>query len=172
MLVWTGWLRIEYDYFISMMMAFFIYLVGYTGYLKPEIISSLPGLEKYSSSSLSKKTSKLLTEKVLQFMKEQKPFVNSELKLHDLATQLSLKPHQLSQIINENLHQNFSDFINQYRVNLAKSMLTQHDNGRIKLIEIAYDCGFNNKVSFNNAFKKMEGISPSAYLKKIQAFSN
>jgi YesN/AraC family two-component response regulator len=55
----------------------------------------------------------------------------------------------------------FTDFINSYRVEAAKCALLSQENR--KIIHVAYDTGFNNKVSFNNAFKKFTGLSPSQF---------
>lgn len=166
LLVWTGVLKIEYDYAISLVMSLFIYTVGYFGFKKPEMLANIDPSIKYEKSSLSKSASKALLEKVVLYMDKHQPYINSELKLTGLADQLGLSPNHLSQIINENLQQNFSDFINNYRVNHAKALLTNQDYSQEKIINIAYDSGFNNKVSFNAAFKKFEGISPSAFRKK------
>ena len=101
-------------------------------------------------------------------MDQRRPYIDSGLKLTDLAGQLDLSPNHLSQIINENLQQNFSDFINNYRIRHAKRLLSDQEYSQEKIINIAYDSGFNNKVSFNTAFKKFEGISPSDFRKKKQ----
>ena len=166
LLVWSGMLKVEYDYVISLIMSTFIYMVGYFGFKKPEILEGIDAGVKYEKSSLSKSASGAMLNKLLSHMDHHQPYTNSELKLTELANQLAMSPHHLSQIINENLHQNFSDFINNYRIRHAKALLGQQSNSNEKIINIAYDCGFNNKVSFNTAFKKFEGISPSVFRKK------
>lgn len=168
LLVWADVLKIEYDYAISLVMSFFIYMVGYFGFKNPEMLEGADPAVKYEKSSLGKNASKALLEKVLLYMDRHQPYINSELKLTGLADQLDLSPHHLSQIINENLQQNFSDFINNYRITHAKRLLSNHDYNHEKIINIAYDSGFNNKVSFNAAFKKFEGISPSDFRKRKQ----
>ncbi len=166
LLVWSGMLKIEYDYVISLVMSIFIYMTGYFGFKNPEILQAIDNTVKYEKSSLSKSASETLVNKLLFYMDHYQPYTNSELKLTELANQLDTSPHHLSQVINQNLRQNFSDFINNYRIRHAKILLKQQDNSREKIINIAYDSGFNNKVSFNTAFKKFEGVSPSAFRKK------
>ena len=141
LLVWLGLLKIEYDYAISLLMSVFIYMTGYYGFKNPEILEGVDSIVKYERSGLSKTASKALLEKLLAYMEEHKPYINSELKLTELASQLDIYPHHLSQIINENLQQNFSDFVNQYRVKHAKVLLCQEHNDREKIINIAYDSG-------------------------------
>lgn len=163
LLFWSGNLTVEQDYAISLAMSVFIYMVGYYGFTKPEILNGNSNASKYLNSTLGESASKHLMEKLLLHMKNEKPYVNSDLKLGELARQVNMSTHHLSQIINENRQQNFSDFINFYRINYAKMLLTNNADGTKKLINIAYDSGFNNKVSFNNAFKKFTGSSPSEY---------
>ncbi len=166
-LVWTNHLAVEHDYAISLMMSIFIYIIGYYGFLKPEVLIGNVPQEKYTKSSLSQSASKALLQKLLNHMQQAKPFIDSELKLGDLAQQVGITPHHLSQLINENRNQNFSDFINYHRINHAKTLIKTQGNNGEKLINIAYDSGFNNKVSFNSAFKKFTGCSPSHYRNKI-----
>lgn len=60
---------------------------------------------------------------ILNYMQSKKPYLEPELTLEQLATQLSLKPRMLSQTINEILGQNFYDFINRYRIEEAARLL-------------------------------------------------
>ncbi|MTI40855.1 helix-turn-helix domain-containing protein [Fulvivirga lutimaris] len=161
LLVWTGALKIEYDYFISLASSFFIYYVGYYSHKNPSTLKSLEGL-KYEKTQIGSTASHSIFESIKKHMEIEKPFLNSELKLNLLAEQLSLSVNQVSQVINDITGQNFSDFINQYRIEEAKRIIT-NDDQNLKLIEVAYDSGFNNKTSFNNAFKKFTSYSPSEF---------
>lgn len=161
LLVWTGALKIEYDYFISLASSFFIYYVGYYSHKYPQTLKSLEG-SKYEKTQISTAASQSIFENIKSHMESEKPFTNSELKLNTLAEQLSLSANQVSQVINDVAGQNFSDFINQYRIEEAKKIII-NDDKNLKLIEVAYDAGFNNKTSFNNAFKKFTNYSPSEF---------
>lgn len=161
LLVWTGALKIEYDYFISLASSFFIYYVGYYSHKNPSTLKALERL-KYEKTQIGSAASKAIFESIKKHMELEKPFLNSELKLNLLAEQLSLSANQVSQVINDITRQNFSDFINQYRIEEAKRIII-NDNQNLKLIEVAYDSGFNNKTSFNTAFKKFTSYSPSEF---------
>lgn len=161
LLLWSGVLKIEYDYFISLASSFFIYYVGYYSHKHPQTLKSLEG-PKYEKTQIGSVASRSIYESIKKHMEIEKPFINSELKLGTLAEQLSLSPNQVSQVINDIARQNFSDFINQYRIEEAKHIII-NDDQNLKLIEVAYDCGFNNKTSFNNAFKKFTSYSPSEF---------
>ena len=82
---------------------------------------------------------------------------------NDLAGKISISPRYLSDLINRSFNQNFFDFINTYRIEEAKKMLTHDTGGRRTVLEVLYDSGFNSKSAFNNAFKKYTGITPTEY---------
>jgi AraC-like DNA-binding protein len=106
-------------------------------------------------------------EQVLtQYMQSTKPFLAPELTLDQLALQLSLKPRELSRVINDRLGQNFYDFINRYRIQEASRLLTNPKDRKITVLEVLYEVGFNSKSSFNTLFKKYTGLTPSEFKKK------
>lgn len=107
-------------------------------------------------------------DELFKFMREKKLFLNPDLKLHDLATQLQMAPHTLSEKINQELHMNFYDFVNQYRIEEFKDRALSPENSHLTLLALAYDVGFNSKASFNRIFKKNTGQTPSQYLKQKQ----
>jgi AraC-like DNA-binding protein len=111
-------------------------------------------------------------EKIVQsakdLMKNNKPYLDPELTLDQLATLLSLKPRALSQAINEILNQNFFDFINRYRIEEAAKLLANPVDKKITVLEILYEVGFNSKSSFNALFKKYMGLTPTEF-KRNQA---
>lgn len=168
--VWTGMLKIEYDYLISIISAIFIYNVGYQSFLNPKAVSLIT-MEKYKNSALSLSASEAIFSAVKVIMESEKIYRNSELKLSTLADQLGFSSNHISQVINERTNNNFSDFINSYRINEAKKLILEAKEKPV-FIEIAYDVGFNNKTSFNNAFKKLTQQSPSEfYISTLQKMS-
>jgi AraC-like DNA-binding protein len=99
-------------------------------------------------------------------MQNDKPYLEPELTLEQLASKLSLKPRVLSQAINEILGQNFYDFINRYRIEEASRLLTNPSDEKITILEVLYEVGFNSKSSFNTLFKKYTGLTPTEFRKK------
>ena len=164
-LVWTGTLQVEYDYMISMASSVFVYFIGYHAFLSPDLFKHNE-LAKYENSSLSDSAAQAILGSIRKHMDEEKPYLNSSLKLQQLADDLSISAHHLSQCINDLEGQNFSDFINQYRIKTAMEMLKDPGQVDLKIIHVALDSGFNNKTSFNNAFKKFAGITPSQFRKQ------
>jgi AraC-like DNA-binding protein len=96
-----------------------------------------------------------------------RPWLDPDLTLEQLALQLKLRPKLLSQAINEGLGQNFFEFINRYRIEEAKRLLTDPPDRKITVLEVLYQVGFNSKSSFNTVFKKQTGLTPSEFKKKM-----
>ena len=119
---------------------------------------------KYISPALDNEK-QLILEKLHQHMQSSRPFLGPELTLDELAAQLSVKPKMLSQTINELLNQNFFEFINHYRIEEAKRLLTNPKDKKITVLEVMYEVGFNSKSSFNTIFKKNTGLTPSEFKK-------
>jgi len=107
-----------------------------------------------------------IVQTLLAFMKSDKPYLDPELSLDQLAAKLSLKPRALSQAINDIRQQNFFDFINRYRIDEAKNLLTNPKDKKITVLEILYQVGFNSKSSFNTLFKKYTGLTPTEFRKE------
>lgn len=118
---------------------------------------------KYAASSLAEKEKEQLKARVLLYMQKERPYLEPQLTLEELADMLKIKPKILSQIINECLNQNFFDFINRYRIDEAKRLLMNPEGKKITVLEILYEVGFNSKSSFNTLFKKYTGITPSEF---------
>lgn len=98
-------------------------------------------------------------------MQTDRPYLNSNLALPELAAKANLSTHHLSQLLNERLGKNFFDFVNEYRIAEVKRKLRDPAFAHLKIEELAYGCGFNSKSAFNTAFRKFTGITPSEFRK-------
>ncbi len=116
---------------------------------------------------LDKDTS-LILDKLKQHMEENKPYLNPDLSLQDLADQMSLSRNQISALINQQYHKNFFEFVNYFRVNEVKILMELPENKNLKLMSLAYDAGFNSKSSFNRVFKQQTQMTPSEYFKSME----
>lgn len=120
---------------------------------------------KYVTSSLKPDTIEFLLEELTQHMTQEKPYLNPDLNYDYFLEKLSIPRHHFSQILNNNLQQNFFDFINAYRIAEAKQLLQQHP--KMTILEILYAVGFNSKSSFNTAFKKATQLTPTQYRQQV-----
>jgi AraC-like DNA-binding protein len=107
--------------------------------------------------------SKLL--KLQQYMIEEKPFLNSSVTIQDVSAAIEIPVRDLSLLINHKLEQHFYDFVNTYRIENAMEILKDVTKSKVTILEILYDVGFNSKSSFNMAFKKHTGNTPTYYRK-------
>ena len=96
-------------------------------------------------------------------MSSAKPYLNPDLTLTELAKQLTISRNQLSEVINTGVGDSFYNFINKYRIDEVKQLIKEDPTKRFKIMSLAYEAGFNSKSSFNNIFKKIMGLTPSAY---------
>ncbi|MEQ9300961.1 MAG: helix-turn-helix domain-containing protein [Cyclobacteriaceae bacterium] len=160
LLVWTGQLELSYDYAISIASCIFIYYIGIQGFSKHDLLQQYDN-GKYANGLLPKSAAESILKKVKSHMQNSRPYLNSDLRLNELAEALQISSHDLSQALNKYEGKSFTDFVNEFRVESAKKELRLSNDK--KIIHVAYDCGFNNKVSFNNAFKKFTGVAPSQF---------
>lgn len=102
-----------------------------------------------------------LSEKLKLAMTRQKVFKDADLKLSGLSKMLGISPHQLSQFLNEHLENNFTTYINSYRIQEACEIIST--GSRLTLESIGYEVGFNSKSTFFTAFKKHTSMTPLSY---------
>jgi AraC-like DNA-binding protein len=106
-------------------------------------------------------------ESISQLMEKEKLFLHETLSLRTLSTRLQMDPNLVSFVLNNALHKSFSDYVNELRIEEVKRKMEDPAYSHFKIIEIAYECGFNSKATFNRVFKKVTGKSPSMY-KKVE----
>ncbi|MCV9930693.1 AraC family transcriptional regulator [Flavobacterium sp. LS1R47] len=105
--------------------------------------------------------------KLKQYMAEEKPFLDPSLTIQDVSKGIAIPVRDLSLLINHKLEQHFYDFINTYRIERAMGILKDVTKSKVTILEILYDVGFNSKSSFNTAFKKHTGFTPTDYRKSL-----
>jgi len=162
------------DNLIYLTVVLFVFLVGYYGsrqgiiftdqfdYPDPPPIEVVPK-SKYQKSGLTKEMIQDYLTRLNEYMANEKPYLESKMTLPDLAFRLDLNPNYLSQVINDQLGQNFYDFINKYRVEEFKHRLQNPRAKNYTFLGHALESGFSSKSSFNEVFKKLTGQTPSEY---------
>ena len=93
--------------------------------------------------------------------------MDSTISITGLSESLEMETKELSFIINQELKTHFFDFINTYRINKAKELLSDTSKKQLTVSEIMYDVGFNSKSSFFTYFKKTENQTPTQFRKNI-----
>lgn len=99
-------------------------------------------------------------------IRKEKPYLEPQLTLPELATQMHISLHLLSKVINDGYDKNFHDFINSYRIEEFKLLIIKPKYKNQTILAVALDAGFNSKTAFNRAFKKLTNSTPREFLKQ------
>ncbi|WP_324719361.1 helix-turn-helix domain-containing protein [Salinimicrobium sp. HB62] len=121
--------------------------------------------EKATPGILDDHQIETLKEALLIYFDEEKPFLNPQLSLKVVADVLELNTNKMSYLINQVFNTNFNDFVNSYRLEHFKNIALDPKNSHLTILGLAYDSGFNSKSVFNTYFKKVENITPKAWMK-------
>lgn len=157
-------LQEETPLLISRLLLFlFVNIMIYKGLKQPEIFSGIIEVKPAKKPFLSKSLEEKYLQKLSAFMEEKKPFLNPDITLMDIAELVEIPYRSLSEVINNRLNQNFYDYINSYRINESKKLLVEKSDRFKTVLEVLYEVGYNSKSSFNLAFKKYTGMTPTEY---------
>ena len=139
---------------------------------EPQTTKAEEPVEKYSGSSLKDADRvEAIKNQLLEFMESERPYLNVQLTIFDIARELDINNKYISQVINQDLGINFMSFINGYRVEAAKELLLDDSKSNYTIEGLAEMAGFKSKSTFNTAFKKMTGKTPSQYRKEQLAMA-
>ncbi|MDN3584642.1 helix-turn-helix domain-containing protein [Mucilaginibacter flavus] len=148
-----------------------IYYISINGYFYS------PGLFRHLQFSITKIDEQFKTpalpdiaqwkQNLDKFMVIEQPFLDSEINLALLARKLGTNTQILSKVINEGYGQNFNDYINGLRVKAVIEQFRLQAHEKYNLMGIAWDCGFNSKTTFNRAFKKVIGQTPTVFIEQL-----
>lgn len=142
-----------------LLLALLMYTVARLSRVEPILM----GHEETPVSDASISSSDFVTH-IEHYMQQEKPYLDSEITLDELASALGVSAKTLSVTLNHHFQMNFYEFINRYRIEEAKQLLS--NNQSMTITEIYYQVGFNSKSVFYTFFKKCEGMTPSAYRKQ------
>ncbi|MEM1182655.1 MAG: AraC family transcriptional regulator [Acidobacteriota bacterium] len=121
--------------------------------------------QKYARQSLDTETRRSHLRRIRDFMEAEEPYLNGELALADLAEAVEIPKHHVSMVINIELERNFFQFVNSYRVDAARRLLSDPGQADETLLNIAYRAGFQSKAAFNRVFKQVTGQTPGQFRK-------
>ncbi len=155
------------------LVSLFIHFAGYAVIRQPKFsedellemghLETEDNIDKYKSSSLTEEEINNIHSRLVNLMEIEKPYLNDKIRLNEVAGKLDITPHKLSQVINQKEELNFFEFVNKYRIKESIRLMQADQSGNKKILAIAFESGFNNKVSFNRTFKKITGKTPTQF---------
>lgn len=149
----------SYHYPLFIGMALITYWLGIEGFNKKDEYAIK---EKVSLSTKEKKQLDSIALALKRAMQEEQLYKNSKLNLNGLSKNLGIKPYLITKCLGVVFEKKFNDFVNEYRIEELKRLLTDKKNNNYTLLSLAFEAGFNSKASFNRAVKKITGKPPSA----------
>ena len=162
------------DYLVLGLVMLFVNIMVFKSLLQPSVLAPIKKEELYQvdrqeiSRVQTYQAHQQTINHLQQLMQDDKPYLNPQLNVQHLATQLGIPPRQLSAIVNQYFGQNFAEFVNSYRLSEAEQRFQQPQDPKETILEVMYAVGFNSKSSFNTLFKERTGLTPSAYKKQFK----
>lgn len=148
------------------LISFFIYYLNKTNQIRIGILQSESTDNNKDEDSYTEKHSELY-HNILNYFDNAKPYCDSDFSINQLADAMDTNITYISKAINSNEGMNFNLFINTYRINMVKSMLSDDYQNKYTIRYIYTSSGFKHQSTFNKVFKLIEGITPSEYIRKI-----
>jgi len=145
----------------------FIYFISYKAFRNPNLfegVSDRP--EKEGNQPLENKEPRNLgtsCEQLKADMEAYKYYLNQDLTIYDLAKEVGISSRLISTCINKNFGCNFSEWVNNYRVEEALSLLKSPNHKHLSIEGIGLDSGFKSRSAMYTAFKKKTGEAPGNF---------
>ena len=155
---------------IWIVVSFFIYWLTFKGLYQLQMQSN--NNLKASIKTVAPKPvldeSNAYFQKLESLLKDEALYKDPDHGRESIAEQLGISPSYLSKLVNEVTGDNFSAFINSYRVEAVKKMLLDPEYDQYSLTAIGMEAGFRSKSVFYTSFKKATGLTPNAFKKAHQ----
>lgn len=163
--IWLSYFLGKYTSYISgaLTFSFGFYVSFLVIFYTKDKLDILAGTKDKYINKIDEQLAREIHEKIATLFHVKKIYLTPNLTLPLLAQELHIRPQLLSQFINDNLNKNFTQFINEYRVEEAKRLLKE--NTDLKIDAVGMECGFNSSSTFYSAFKKITGTTPAAFQK-------
>jgi len=147
-----------------------IYILGFYGLRQQKIfypeIQEPTKKEKYQNSLLSDRRKTQIKNAIIKYVETEKAYLNPDINMNMLSENLKIPKHNITEVLNVELGKNFFRFINEYRIEEVKKLLSDPKN-KYSIEAIGYECGFNSKSAFFTVFKTLTGMTPNMYKEKL-----
>ena len=140
------------------------------------VLTSTHGLIRFRQHQLDEKENNVdsttdeehkLAEQIHRLMVEEKRFLESNLRVADIARELNVPEYRIRTIMLNHFNaKNFNHYVNQMRIEHAKTILTAPDKVDWPVIVVGIESGFTSAAPFTRAFKEFAGCTPGQYRKQ------
>ena len=143
----------------STLFSILLFAIGYIGYRQHFSIADIENDEQHADEEMpEQKTIQELRIRVEKIMKEEKLYLQPNLKIVDLVKRLGSNRNYLYQAINRDMGMSFNEYVNRLRIDYAEQLMAQHPEKTLN--EICDLSGFTSSTSFYRNFKQFRGVSP------------
>ncbi|MET1259391.1 helix-turn-helix domain-containing protein [Flagellimonas sp. DF-77] len=167
--VWLAYNTTTYTSYIvgAISFSFTLYVTFFYWFLRrrKNALTFLQPAEKYAKKKIPDARAEWIEKQLQQLFSSEKPHLDPNLKLSEVADRIKIGKHELSQFLNDNLGTGFANYINALRIETAVDLL--HKDDRLTLEAIGNDCGFKSNSSFYSAFKKFKGVTPAQFKRSL-----
>jgi ligand-binding sensor domain-containing protein/AraC-like DNA-binding protein len=169
----------SYKLYVYPDLAFFFEMVGLLSILyfivyfvrnRKSIGKSLArgGEGKYSRVRIDTVASEEIMQKLDAYLRTEKPYLNPNLKLSEVAAAIGCTDSRLSQALSLYAKINYYDYVNRYRLEEFKRRVAEEGSSRYTLTALAEQCGFKH-TTFFSTFKRETGMTPTEYVQQLNA---
>ncbi|WP_299433204.1 helix-turn-helix domain-containing protein [uncultured Aquimarina sp.] len=148
-----------------------MYVVGFYSFKQPEIfrVPIFYPKKDLTKNRLEKDKIEALISSLEHLLVVDKVYLNPNLTLTKLATELKVSSNDLSWFLNKIHKCSFYEYINKYRLQEFIAKIQKGEHERHTILALSFDSGFNSKSTFNKAFKTILEDTPSNYIKKMSS---
>jgi AraC-like DNA-binding protein len=149
------------------------YVIAYHVITNPNAIhrtkkkNTIVNFKQYSKSGLKEEEAKTIALRINKLFQEEKVYLETDILLSRISEKLNIPCHHITETLNGLLGQNFTDFVNNYRVEEFKLLLKDKKYKKFSILALAFEVGFKSKATFNSSFKKFTKQTPSEYIKSL-----
>ncbi len=156
-----------YNYAVLLLMVFILSYYGLHQQVLPQKILVGKDNPSYRNSLLTPEMKQKIRQKIIAYIEKENAYLKPELNMDLLSSKIKVPKHLITEVLNTDIGMNFFQFVNSYRVEAVKKMLTDPNN-KFSIEAIGYECGFSSKSAFYTVFKNITGETPVSYRKSLE----
>ncbi len=167
----TSETRFIFEYLFIGLNTVIVFVAGYYTIRFPNVFKILEvslSRKKTSSVYISESEANEILKRARKVMTEKKLFLKKDLTQKEVAQEIGIQSYIFGKVLNENFGDNFNRFVNEYRVEKAKEILVDPSYLNSTIYAVVHDSGFKTESVFYTNFKKIVGMTPKEYQKKLE----